>query len=358
MEDLFSLELIQDPIDKAIEIIAAEEDRSRMENLHSSGIKKYYTCPHKFTLSRKYRVEKSSDALTYGLLLEGYLFGFKDKPGYSEFEIRGLGYNKDGVTLSKGKGKQDKTVQPIKERAQFLKKFFDLENGEAFVPLEFDGGFKNGMLKGEADWIGNGFVNMHILPDRNDNEETIKIHDFLPPVVQRRAIYDLKDTADLYYNWNIKYQMQVPQSIFYPYMWYKHTGEILDFCYVISWNKAQTIVKQLYFKTTEETFRLAEKLINEIETDLFKKPDVDVPNCIGRAFQGGCEYIEWCMEGRDLVAQSELMDLRYLESPRLRWQQEQLRSIVDEAQGDPTEDERDDYDINDDWSDPRDMGDQ
>lgn len=316
-------------IENSIELIAEKESDSRQKNLHSSSIKHYYNCPHKFTLSRKHKIEKSTDALTNGLLFEGYVFGFKDEPGYSEFEIRGLGYNKDG-SLSKGKGKQDKTIQPIKESAEFIKTLFG--DGESFVKLEYDGNYKNGLLKGEADFIGDHWIGYHLLDANYDlkDEKIRSFGRFEQPMIEKRVIADLKKTSDIYYLWNIRSQKQVIQSIIYPYIWYKNTGEILDFVYTVFWDKSETIFKQLYFRTTQETFDLAEKIIDELESDLFKRPDAEVSNCLGKgAFGSPCEFIEFCEFGRDLVASSDLIDITKLDPINRRWNNPEVKEFFE-----------------------------
>lgn len=328
------LKLIENPIENSAEMIFQEEMNSRRVNYHSTNIKYYFTCPHKFKLSREFEVEQISDAFTNGLLLEGYIFGFKDLPGYSEFEIRGLGYNKDG-SISKAKGKQDKTVIPIKQRAEYLQQFFDLKNGSSFVKLEYDGKFRNGLLRGEADFVGDHWINVNSVKPLIDlgilnlnNYEQKTIDENYPPFFKKRVLTDLKDTANIYYQWMITKQIQVPQAIFYPYIWYKSTGEILDFVYFISWNKADTIFKQIYFRTTEKTFEIAERLIDEIERDLFFQPDCEVGNCLGRGFGGGCHYIEHCIYGRELIANSQYLDLINLDSPLMRIKDEDIKNFT------------------------------
>jgi hypothetical protein len=288
-------------------------NQERSKNYHSSSIRTYFECPKKFILEREHKIEKEpTRAMQLGLLLEGYIFGFKDQPEYSEFNIRGLKYNKDGISIAKNKGLQDVTVAPIKKRAEFFKQFFG--EGEAFVKIEYDGNYKNAeKLRGETDFIGEHWIDKSIIPDLKPSEKT----DFLADkeMVKRRVMVDLKDTVDIYYRWHITNVMQVLQSVLYPYIWMQATGEVIDFVYFIAWNKTQTVFKQIYSKTTKETFLLAEKLVDKIDTDLFFEPDVEVSNCIGGGFTAGCDYVELCEEGRAFVAQSGLVYHSELDIP-------------------------------------------
>lgn len=313
--DLFE---IKDPIENANEVTFAEEMNSRQNNLHSTSIKNYYHCPHKFTLSRKHIVEKVSDAIINGKLFEGYLLGFKELPGYSEFEVRGLQYNKDGVTLNGRAGKQDKTVQPIKDKADYYRQFFEVKEGTPFIPIEYDGGFINGNLKGEIDYLGPHWINIEAIKQINlSGDEVIKhLGKFNKPHVLRKVMVDVKLTNDIYWRWYLKRQIQALQSILYPYIYHKMTGEIYDFVYFIVWDRFPTIFKQIYCRTTEKTFETAERLIDGLEGDLFKKPDCDIDNCLKGEFNTPCEYIEFCEEGRDLVSSPAVIESALLDSPR------------------------------------------
>lgn len=324
----YELKLIESPIENALEKIMEGEKLSRKINLHSSNIKNYYKCPHLFTLSRAYDVEKSSSALQAGLLFEGYVFGFKNAPGYSEFEIRGLKYNKPDkygkVEINQRSGKTDMAVEPIKKRAGFVRQFFD--NGKPFVKLEYDGNFRNGKLKGEADFIGEVWVDVGLLDV--GNEETRQFHELLPRMAKRRVIADLKDTGEIFYRWNfITKQTQVIQSILYPYIWFKMTGELVDFLYFVVWNKSENIIKQIYFKTTMATIELAESLIAQLENDLLKRPRCNAQNCLKGEYNSPCEYISFCEDGRDLIAGSNYFEACELEKPFASYTDEQIEEV-------------------------------
>lgn len=285
-----------------------DDKNSRQINYHCSGIRKYYECPHKFNLSRKHEIEKDSKALTMGLLFEGYLLGFKsDNPEdeYSEFQIRGMELKEDG-TPKGNKGMKDATVLPIKTRAEYFKKWF--ADGASFVKLEYDGDYNDAeALRGEADFIGNVWIRDEIYPGPADPEQGVEFEDGWR-YSKRPVICDVKDTSDIYWRWRINSEQQVLQAIIYPYLWYKMTGEILDFCYFIIWNKSDTIFKQLYFKTTEETFKRAEEILNKIDNDIIKSPNISWETCGKGEFNAPCDYIEYCEAGREFIAESQWID--------------------------------------------------
>jgi len=300
----------------------AEDKASRKINYHSSGIKHYFECPYKFTLSRTVELPeaKPSEAMKLGLLYESYLFGFrsdKEEDPRSEFSIRGLKYNKDG-SLSKSAGMKDEKVAPIKAQAEFSRQFFDLDNGEAFKKISYNGNYRDAeMLAGEIDYIGDIWLSTELIDPKAD--EPLLAVEQLPEkrFVKRRKIVDVKYTSDIYWRWHIKGMMQVLQSILYPYIWFQNTGEMLDFVYFVFWNQSSTIFKQIHIKTTPETFKTAEKIISLVDDDLLKRPQCSWENCLKGDYNRVCEYIEYCDEGRELIAGNEWFDLQDLEPPLL-----------------------------------------
>lgn len=284
---------------------------SRHNNYHTTGLSKYFNCPREFELSTKIDIEISSDAMTKGLLIEGYVLGFKDKLGYSESDIRGIDPH------DKRKGMKDATVQPIKDRAELIKPFF--VKGESFVSLFVEEQYKfmNG-LAGEADFIGDVFVQDWLIDQKDFDGERVKINNM--HYIKKRVIADLKDTSNIHKSYNyLNSKKDILQAIMYPYLWYRMTGEVLDFVYMVCENnfKENLLMKQIYVPTVIENFEWLVRTIQAIDNDIVKMAVPTQWTCIKNQWGRNCDYIEYCEHGRELVGRSERKEFHLLDDPIL-----------------------------------------
>lgn len=282
---------------------------SRHKNYHTTGLSKYFNCPREFDLSTKIDIEISSDAMTKGLLIEGYVLGFKDKLGYSEMDIRGID------PKDKRKGMKDATVQPIKDRAKLIKPFF--VKGESFVSLFVEEKYKfmNG-LAGEADFIGEVLIEDWLIEDQGSELHEINGKKY----IKKRVIADLKDTANIHKSYSyLNSKKDILQAVMYPYLWYRMTGELLDFVYMVCENnfKENLLMKQIYVPTVVENFEWLIRTIQAIDNDIVKMAIPATWTCIKNQWGRNCDYIEFCEHGRDLIGQSVKKDFQFLEDPVL-----------------------------------------
>jgi len=232
-----------------------------------SQIYNYYACPYAFNLSRKFSI-KTTPAMEFGLLFEGYLFGFKD--------------NVDQAGIEKGKLK--KTIEKIKSHADFLRPYFI--SGESHVRNQYDD--IDYSISGEFDYIGEAIVNGQNI----------------------RGIFDIKYTADINKIWESKeYKNDFLQAYVYPYIHLKLTGELLPFVYFVCENKYD----QLLYKTYEFHMKISdmewiERYIKMIHDDPINHPNIN--SCLNQGDYKNerCKYMEFCEFGRSLLSGNKIMN--------------------------------------------------
>jgi hypothetical protein len=234
--------------------------------LRQSHLKHYFDCPKKFGLSLVYPIDESKDALREGCLFEGFLFGFKG--------------DKDLDDLI-GK-KKDITIDRIKAHAEQVKaaNFFS-EDGEKFCKRSLEG--DSYTLNGEYDYVG-----------------------IMPSFGGDKFIADLKYTGDLIRIWESALEnlnkKQFFQSVVYPYIEWRLTGQILPFIYIIVENKYdQAIIKTIKVTSTIADFMELEAMLTIIGNSSFLKANEFA--CVSNFGRSRCEYLEHCPVGRYQVGQ-------------------------------------------------------
>jgi len=246
-----------------------------MNTYRQSELVNYFDCPRKFKLSLT-ADRKKSKLMAEGHLFEGLVFGFK----YNHFHEFDIPLDSDIDTLPAKKfGIQEPSLLAYKIAAKHAKTFF-LE-GDSYVKLRYEG--PNWCLQGEADFIG----------------------DVMYRGNQVRCIADLKFTGDIVKNWHDKEAnfKSFIQSIVYPFIHYKNTGEILPFVYVIVDNDKSLLpnetpyVKQMRHVPTLKEFELLEAFIDTVDSDFEFKHN---PNsCVtGPYWNYECPYMRSCEIGR------------------------------------------------------------
>ena len=241
-----------------------------------SEIVNFFECPKRFHLSRQFQ-QKATPAMDEGLLIEGLIFGFKDEAEKERIVGR----------------KRDSTLASYDQIVKAIKPYF--VEGQSFVKMRYEG--PEWVLEGEADFIG--------------TIQTIK-----GPI---RAIGDLKFTKNIARIWDGKSsKREYLQSVFYPFIWWKTTGELLPFVYNVVENEKDLpadvppLVRQIFFMPTVREFEWVETLINTVNDALFYEPNVNA--CYGGQFGNvRCPYLYFCTEGRKLIESSYEIDFNLLE---------------------------------------------
>lgn len=257
---------------------------NRSERYHATNLAYYEECPYKFELSLTNKAFKVTKPMQMGLLLEGYLFGFKGKPGYTEKDIRGVNENGKG-------GMRKETLQPIKDLAKQLKKY--IGSGQPFVKMKITKRYN--MMKGiagEADFVGN--VNI--------------------PGIKKRVILDLKFIGDIYFGWKGTKKTDYLQAVIYPYLWYKKHGELLDFVYMLVDSRFDNaLVRFIHFETTLENFKWLEDYLKKIDSDISRVPVASYETCIKNKYKQPCQFLSVCKAGREFIAgQTETINFNEL----------------------------------------------
>ena len=242
-----------------------------------SDLVNYFSCPKKFLFSQKVPFEKTN-AMREGHLFEGLVFGFKENH-FAEFD---LPIDQDPLDNPAKKFKvTEETMTSYKVGAEVVKKIFT--DGQAYVELSVSN--EKWTLRGEADWLGNGIYL---------GQDT-------------RALWDLKFTGDIERNWGNKESRieEFFQSVVYPYLHWKNTGEILPFIYVLVENQKKIpegvspFIKTMGYQPTIEDFAKLEKFIDMVDADFEFEPNQNA--CIGGQWNHiECRYIMHCQYGRYL----------------------------------------------------------
>lgn len=216
-----------------------------------------------------------------GQLFEGYLFGFKEDKDEKELVGR----------------KKPETIEFIKGHAQHVRPAFFREGelrGEAYKFISWEE--ERYIVRGECDFVGE-------LDEDYLREVTLSATAKGLPRIGR-CIADLKYTGDISRVWDFKEAKEdYMQSVFYPYIWWKNTGELLPFVYVVVDSRYATpIVRAIEMRVTVADFQnFVEPLLKKAATDrwFYAKPSEE--NCLGGYGQSQCWFLEYCEWGRQLI---------------------------------------------------------
>jgi hypothetical protein len=246
-----------------------------------SRLSQFFRCPKAFDLYGEFEPDISST--TQSVMREGLLFEyytFENTPTNEKF----TGDFDEKALIGK---KTDKTLEPLKDAASFVSKFFT--GGEAYVKLEWEGEFYD--LTGEADYIG-----------------AVEFVDSWGEAFSfPKAITDLKWTKNIHRVWDEKrYKEDFLQSYMYVYIHWKLTGEILPFVYIVVEPKDdKPFTRAICITHTErELMSWFEPLLNHVHFTFDKKPNYYDPGaCVGHKHknEGACWFLKFCNHGRNVV---------------------------------------------------------
>lgn len=235
----------------------------------SSYIKNYFVCPKKYLLSTQLdHTIEITDMMRNGLIFEGYCLGWKSQ------ELKSMAIGRKETNS----GKQTSSLKDLIARADFVRPLF--RGGVSYKRVYHD--TKDYRIRGEIDFFG--------MFQFKGNEI--------------KAIVDLKLTSDIERQWNyIDNKEELLQSVIYPYIVFKNTGKIYPFIYCITENKYDMpLVKLIKVTCTLDDFAWFEKQLHIIHSDLFYRANPDISTCLG-SYNRRCSFIQYCTEGRNLVAQ-------------------------------------------------------
>jgi len=320
------------------EILATEQEqritkfskrKSRPEKptYSPSRLSHYARCPRAFALSRDYQSEITAgtqNVMREGQLFEGFLFGFK-----SDKDMDALIGRKKADTID-GIRRHADYVRPmfetdfkIKEKATgpgafmklgrkaialgrskcFIEEDWSLDDtymlvqnvitGTPYMKMQHETpGF---IIRGETDYFGP--INLDAVAD------IILDVDIAKKIEGKNLFVDLKYTGDIARVWDFTgIKEDYLQSIFYPYMHWKKTGEVLDFAYVVTESKYSIpIVRLIYMEIKEEDFAYVDKLVELVHNDFVFKPHATKINCLGGYDTGRCWFMDYCEHGRRIV---------------------------------------------------------
>lgn len=218
-----------------------------------------------------------------GNLFEGYIFGFKEN--INEKELIGR--------------KKPETIAEIKGHAEHVKPVFQSGEPYKFISHEADsfGKMPGYIVRGECDFVGEldeDYLREISLANLSEN----KIG---------KCIADLKYTGDVSRVWDFKNaKEEYLQSVFYPYIWWKNTGELLPFVYIVVDSRYSTpIVRAIQMNIKISDFTdfvepLLEKVAIQTQRAFMEaKPSREA--CLGDYGSSQCWFLEHCEYGRRLV---------------------------------------------------------
>jgi len=202
---------------------------------HSTDLRNYLICPMMMKLGREIELEPNT-AMRGGLLLEGYVFGFKE----DQKELEGR--------------KRENTLNKLKERAEILKPYF--KDGKPFQRIEHD--FGDYILTGEVDYLA------------------------------KDRMFDLKKTGKIK-TWLNKNKNGMLQAVYYNLINFHNTGEILPFRYVIDADDVG-FIRIIDVEVTEDDLKVVHEKIEEMHNTLFYETS---DNCFNTPY-GTCDYLNNC----------------------------------------------------------------
>lgn len=224
--------------------------------IHSTQLYEYFAqCPAAFKYSEK--EIKPSDAMVRGLILEGELWGWKDKEKRKEYLAR----------------KRSNTLEQIEWEVRAVAPYFP-PGGEPFKKIEYE--TDNYILVGEVDYY------------------------------TKTMLYDLKRVSSHDY-WDRKETvLDFLQGYYYPYIIYLATKKIIPFTYVVYATDIQ-LVKLYVIEHPESRFEDVQKLIDTVTNDLFFA-EIPGEQCKHGTY-GKCRYLYRCEAGRKYLTETKFIEV-------------------------------------------------
>lgn len=269
--------------------------KNKLPSYSPSRIVNYVRCPYAFYLSLHHKPVISRNTLNLmreGNLFEGYALGFKD--------------NKDEIKLI-GR-KKPETIDAIKAHAKWVKPVFRAPKHYSYQFIEH---YKRSyVIRGEMDF--NGFIDVDYLFEITLETE----HGIISQLDSgQRYIIDLKYTNDINRVWDFKGSTKEDyiQAAFYPYLWYKKTGKLLDFLYIVVESTFDIpIVRVIHVKIDQNVINWVDDLVEHIDNDIMFKNMASKDACLSGFNQSRCAFMNWCEHGRKIVGGYDSTELSRL----------------------------------------------
>jgi len=225
--------------------------------IHSTQLSLYQTCPKSRELSELFENE-TSEAMRTGLLVEAYLWGFKDD---NQKELEGR--------------KQKATLDKLKEYAEMLKSYFP-DKGESFKRI---------------------FIDKELFACAVEYDYYYDDH-----------IYDLKTTSTISNSSNLERENLI-QPLFYAWVHNEYFGTIPNFTYIILPLDTE-IIKPINLEIGAYDLTWIEKKIYQMVTDPFH--DVNLGEHCLKGKYGQCNYLLHCEEAKKILAQEKTIIVNQL----------------------------------------------
>lgn len=224
-----------------------EYNRNDKQVIHSTDLYNFCICPKMSQLGREREIN-TNNSIADGLILERMLFG-----------------DHDNTLEELIKSKKKPTIERFEKEVEILAGYFP-KGGNAFQRIEAD--YKDVILTGEVDYMTS------------------------------EIFYDLKRTKNFDY-WNKKNTlMDFFQGFYYPYVWNIKNNSIPEFKYIV-YAYELNLVKTYHIQNPAKQFGRVEELIEKYLNEPFFDPNLSV--CLNTGY-GICDYLEWCEEGKELIA--------------------------------------------------------
>lgn len=262
-----------------------------------SRLVNYIRCPRSFSLSLDHKPNLTASQLDNyrtGNIFEGFVFGFKEEEGpKSQKQLIG--------------SKRPGTIERLKYQAAITRKIFRAPRKYSYKFYQHE--LDTCIVRGEMDYIGP--INKNYLAEKllvTDRELVAKIP-------KDGVITDLKFTNDISRVWDYKGATREDylQASIYPYLYYKETGRLFDFMYlIVEGIYKNPIFRLVYLHITQEVINWVEELVDLVDKDIFFAPKPGKDVCLAGINQSRCSYMDFCEYGRKLVGgfrEAELMRL-------------------------------------------------
>lgn len=228
-----------------------------------SQIYNFFDCPYKFILSREHDMP-STGAMDDGRLFEAMVLGAKSEQEMDELIGR----------------KRKSTLEIYESFISHVKPIFG--EGIAYKKMQSDEG--EWILQGEADFIG-----------------TVTLYG-----KTYRTIADLKFTGSISKIWAEKDQPKdFLQAPIYQYLWFRLTGELLPFTYIVVENKkdfptnAAPYIKVHILMPSENGIKWAINTIQKIHDLKNFQPNFN--SCETGYYKSQCKFLPYCKHGRSVL---------------------------------------------------------
>jgi hypothetical protein len=241
-----------------------------MKTIRQSTWAEFFQCPKRFELAMDHQ-RKQSIAMVNGKILDGFVFGFQSEEEKSDL-IQNKAVKKEFRIKESAKRYQD-IAETIKKN------------------------------------LGNGTPHLRYFANLNDDVQLTGELDWLGEYKGKNCILDLKFTGDIARVWDTKqFRHEFFQSVFYPFLHWTNTGQILPFVYlIIEENDGEFYTREIGITATQNDFEwLTEQLAMIWHLYSTGQLHCEESVCLGQyRSDGRCPYLQHCETGRKQIERND-----------------------------------------------------